>query len=84
MDTSTRDLPSLFEQLGLASDADSINDFIKTHYLQPGLSIVKAPFWSLAQSAFLKESLVQDSDWAPVVDELATALNLRKSPRQPY
>lgn len=83
MDTGSHALPELFAQLGLETDPQSIEQFIQHHDLPTGLSITKAPFWSDAQAAFLKESIAQDSDWAPAVDELATALNHPKAKTDP-
>jgi hypothetical protein len=35
---------------------------------------VDAPFWSDSQRAFLKESIIEDSDWAVPFDQLNEAL----------
>lgn len=71
MDTSKHNLSTLFEQLGLASDAKSIKDFIAKHSPLPSeVAIQDAPFWSESQSHFLEEGLEDDSDWAEIIDEL--------------
>ncbi|SFR50713.1 Protein of unknown function [Marinobacter gudaonensis] len=71
MDTSKHNLSTLFEQLGLASDAKSIETFVARHSpLPPDIALQDAPFWSEAQSHFLEEGLEDDSDWAEVIDEL--------------
>jgi hypothetical protein len=37
--------------------------------------VSEAPFWSEAQGSFLKEQLMDDAEWAPVVDELNVRLH---------
>lgn len=67
---------SLFEQLGLASDPESIANFIKkNHPLDEALHIYEAPFWTPQQAAMLKEDLGDDADWAIVIDQLNLALH---------
>lgn len=80
MDTCRHDLPTLFAQLGLPSDAASINNFIASHELPPGTSLPKASFWNPAQASFLKEALADDADWAEAVDEIAMLLSSRPAP----
>ncbi len=76
MDTSVHTFSALFEQLGLASDKDSIEQFIRTHQLfSDDIPLHKATFWNEAQSAFLSEAIGSDSDWAEVVDELNASLH---------
>lgn len=71
MDTSKHTLSTLFEQLGLDSDARSIENFVARHSpLPPEVAIQDAPFWSEGQSHFLEEGLEEDSDWAEIIDEL--------------
>jgi hypothetical protein len=71
MDTSKHNLSTLFEQLGLASGAKDIEDFVARHSPLPSeVAIQDAPFWSESQSHFLEEGLEEDSDWAEVIDEL--------------
>lgn len=66
----------LFAQLGLPAEDKHINDFISTHApLQSGTPLYRASFWTPAQRTFLKEKLIEDADWAAVIDEL----NLRLS-----
>ncbi|HEK1686513.1 TPA: DUF2789 domain-containing protein [Pseudomonas putida] len=65
----------LFKQLGLADDAVSIDQFIASHSpLKNEIKLVDAPFWSDAQRAFLKESIIEDADWAVPFDQLNEAL----------
>ncbi len=62
---------NLFAQLGLPSDEAAIEKFIASHRpLDNGIALYRAPFWSAAQRAFLKEEIIEDADWASVIDEL--------------
>lgn len=71
MDTTKPTLTTLFEQLGLASDAASIEEFVTRHSPLPAeIALQDAPFWSESQSSFLEEGLEDDSDWAEIIDEL--------------
>ncbi|MBV8049387.1 MAG: DUF2789 domain-containing protein [Paludibacterium sp.] len=74
MDTSRHDLPSLFSQLGLPAEIGAIRAFIVSHPLPRETRIHDAPFWTAAQSAFLKQALDDDAEWAEAVDELANLL----------
>ncbi|GHD40449.1 Protein of unknown function [Marinobacter persicus] len=75
MDTSKHTLTTLFEQLGLASDKDSIEEFVSRHSPLPReIALQDAPFWSESQSHFLEEGLEEDSDWAELIDELDAML----------
>jgi hypothetical protein len=65
----------LFAQLGLPSDEPEIARFLRAHApLAGAVRLPDAPFWSTAQSAFLREALLQDSDWAELADQLNAAL----------
>ncbi|HDZ58114.1 MAG TPA: DUF2789 domain-containing protein [Pseudomonas xinjiangensis] len=76
MDLLNKDMPTLFEQLGLDSDEGSINDFIAAHRPLPDdVKVSEAPFWSTGQAAFLKEEIMADADWEPIVDELNVRLH---------
>ncbi len=76
MDTSTHTFSALFEQLGLASDKDSIEQFIRTHQLFSNeVPLHEASFWSASQATFLQDAISSDSDWAEVVDELNNSLH---------
>lgn len=71
MDTSNHTFSTLFEQLGLPSDKQSIEDYIAKHSPLPSeIALQDAPFWSESQSHFLEEGLEDDSDWAEIIDEL--------------
>ena len=75
MDTQPHELCDLFSQLGLASDSDSIEKFIKTHRRLPEeVPISEAPFWSKSQRELLKQAYIQDAEWVPLVDQLNVRL----------
>ncbi|QXI28717.1 DUF2789 domain-containing protein [Pseudomonas vanderleydeniana] len=75
MDSPTHSLTSLFEQLGLPSDAVSIDQFIASHSpLKPELHLADAFFWSKAQADFLRNEVLKDADWAEVIDQLNVLL----------
>lgn len=68
-------LSDLFAQLGLPSDELGIKHFLATHTpLAATVRLSDAPFWTPAQAAFLREAIVQDSDWAELADQLSNAL----------
>ncbi|MDP1540021.1 MAG: DUF2789 domain-containing protein [Moraxellaceae bacterium] len=75
MDTNLHTFSELFDQLGLPSDADSIERFIEKHRPLPDdIFLVNASFWSTGQRDFLREVMVQDSDWVGLVDQLNAQL----------
>jgi hypothetical protein len=80
MELPNQDLPALFDQLGLPSDHEAIERFFATHALPQDVKLVDAPFWTPAQSAFLREQFQRDAEWAPVVDELNTRLHEQSRP----
>jgi uncharacterized protein DUF2789 len=68
-------LQALFEQLGLPSQDAAIETFLAQHrLLESEPRLVQADFWTASQRAFLQESLMEDSDWAEVVDQLDALL----------
>lgn len=71
MQSQTHTLNNLFAQLGLPADEAGLENFIATHRpLANDIPLYRAPFWSPTQRAFLKEEIIEDADWAPVIDEL--------------
>lgn len=79
MDSPFHTMNDLFAQLGLPSDQASIDHFITTHRpLTAGVLLSEAPFWTPAQAAFLSEELLEDADWAEVIDELNAELHARQ------
>ena len=76
MEQPIHSLASLFKQLGLDADDASIDAFIAQHSPLPeGMKISEAPFWIPAQAALLKDEILEDADWAVVVDELNVRLH---------
>ncbi|MFC0710036.1 DUF2789 domain-containing protein [Azorhizophilus paspali] len=75
MEMPIRNLSTLFDQLGLQSDPSSIDTFIGSHMLPDDVAVSEAPFWTPAQATLLKEELLEDADWAPIVDELNERLH---------
>ena len=75
METPSHSIASLFDQLGLDSSEEAIDDFIIKNKSLPGnLELYKADFWTNSQASFLKEMKDEDSDWSAVVDLLDTML----------
>lgn len=75
MDLSTHNLNTLFAQLGLPSDDRAIAEFIRSHAPLPhDQPIYEAGCFSDVQAAFLAQGLDEDSDWAEVIDQLASAM----------
>jgi Protein of unknown function (DUF2789) len=69
-------MQSLFAQLGEPDDAAAIALFIESHgHLRGHTRLHEAAFWSPAQAAFLCDALLQDANWAPVVDALNARLH---------
>jgi len=67
----------LFAQLGLPADDASIDAFIVAHGpLAEDVELAKGSFWTPAQAAFLQVEILEDADWAEVVDQLS--LRFRK------
>jgi len=65
----------LFKQLGLPSDASAIASFIQRHSpLSPTVRLEDATFWSPSQAALLHQLIMDDADWAGLVDRLNLAL----------
>lgn len=76
MDTSSHTMQTLFEQLGLPSEPEQIDQFIRLHRAETGLDRLEgAQFWSPSQARFIQEALSFDSDWCEVVDELNIRLH---------
>ena len=75
METPVHPLSALFAQLGFPSDAASIDAFVLRHAPLAGdIPLAAAPFWSPSQTAFLREEIAEDADWAEVVDTLNARL----------
>ncbi len=74
METHEHNMVNLFQQLGLPSSEDDIQDFIEHHPLDAQTNIFDASFWSPNQAKFLREQIKVDADWAAVIDALNIAL----------
>ena len=75
MEKPQHSLPALFKQLGLADDPISIDQFIASHSpLKPEVHVADAFFWTQSQAQFLREEILDDADWAEVVDQLNVML----------
>jgi len=76
MDLTNHSLNALFAQLGLPHEQVDIKAFVDAHRPLGGeLSLADAPFWTEAQSRFLREEIVVDADWAEVIDQLNLMLH---------
>lgn len=76
MEMQTHNLTALFSQLGLSTEPQAMQQFIRTHQIfSDTVELSDATFWSASQAAFLREALQLDSDWAEVVDELNSRLH---------
>ena len=72
-----RTMTTLFDQLGLPSEPAAIERFITSHGPLPqGMRLDQAPFWTSAQSDFLRSGLLEDADWALIIDELDADLRV--------
>lgn len=76
MEMIEKNMASLFAQLGQPNDDASIAHFIAVHGRMAGHTpLHEAAFWSASQTEFLREAMVHDAAWAPVVDELNAKLH---------
>lgn len=76
METFEHTLNNLFSQLGLSGEDKDIDAFIEKHCPIPkNISLEEAEFWNSSQSQFLKEALLDDSDWAEAIDQLNVRLS---------
>jgi hypothetical protein len=67
---------NLFAQLGLPSDQNAIENFFKTHSpLARNILLSDASFWTPVQASFLREEILNDADWAEVIDQLNEKLH---------
>lgn len=76
MEPSIHSFNQLFAQLGLPSDQESVENYIKSHSpLATNILLADAAFWTPAQAAFLREEILNDADWAEVIDQLNAKLH---------
>jgi len=75
MQTQTHSLVTLFNQLGLDSSDQAVEDFTTRYKPLPGdIELCEAGFWSASQASFLKQAKDDDADWAEIVDQLDSML----------
>lgn len=75
MDTNTHPYSMLFDQLGLDSTDQAIENFIKSNSPLPGnVELYQAGFWNASQAAFLEQAKSEDAEWAEIVDQLDASL----------
>jgi hypothetical protein len=65
----------LFLQLGLDNEEDAIESFIEEHKgLPQSTRLEDAKFWSQSQATFIRSSLLEDAEWAELIDQLSNRL----------
>jgi hypothetical protein len=64
----------LFEQLGLDSSDQAIEEFIRTHQLNANTPMHEAEFWNDAQRDFIISHWRKDDEWSIVIDQLSEQL----------
>jgi hypothetical protein len=76
MELNTHTMSDLFAQLGLPSEEADIQAFVTAQRpLAGGAKLSEAPFWTEAQARFLRDEILEDADWAEVVDQLNLMLH---------
>lgn len=76
MELTNHSVNDLFAQLGLPNDDSDIERFVATHHQLSGdARLADAPFWTASQARFLREEILEDADWAEVVDQLNVMLH---------
>ena len=76
IETTRHSMESLFAQLGLPSETNEVQQFIVMNgRLSTDILLEDAPFWTSAQSTFLKEEILMDADWAAVIEQLNEAIH---------
>ncbi len=75
METPIHSIVTLFDQLGLDSSEQGIDNFIeKNGPLLDTKELHKAGFWNTSQASFLKQALDEDADWVEIVNQLDVML----------
>ena len=76
MQLTNHSVPELFAQLGLPNEETDIQAFVEAHRPLPGdARLADAPFWTEAQARFLRQEILEDADWAEVIDQLNLMLH---------
>ncbi len=75
MEATYHSIGSLFDQLGLNSSEQAIEEFINKNRPLPGsIELHHADFWNASQASFLKQVIDEDADWVEIVDHLDAML----------
>lgn len=75
MEPHMHDITALFDQLGLDSSDQAIDEFInKNSPLPMHVELHKAGFWNASQASFLKQVKDEDADWVDIVEQLNVML----------
>ncbi|MGB4343747.1 MAG: DUF2789 domain-containing protein [Moraxellaceae bacterium] len=75
MESGIHKFSDLFSQLGLPDDSASIDAFIAAHRsLAPDVALADATFWNASQRDFIRQEIIEDADWAELVDQLDVSL----------
>ncbi len=75
MNSAAPSMNDLFGQLGLPTDDVAIEHFIGEHRgLNNSVHIENAPFWNDAQASFIQGALIDDAEWAELIDQLNSRL----------
>ena len=73
--TENLTMKDLFTQLGLPNEPDEIDAFINEHNgLDKDIRIEDASFWTDSQATFIRASLLEDAEWAELIDHLSAML----------
>lgn len=68
-------LGELFQQLGLPDEPAAVEAFLAEHRHHPShIALAELPFWTPSQTAFLREELAKDGDWAELIDVFGVLL----------
>lgn len=75
MEGNLHSMTNLFSQLGLPSESADIEAFIEAHRpLATDIKLHEAPFWTASQAGLLREQVLEDADWAGIIDRLDSGL----------
>ena len=84
IESTGHSMANLFAQLGLPSETNEVQQFIVTNRrLSTDILLADAPFWTSAQSVFLKEEILMDADWAAVIEQLNVAIHASYAEQEP-
>ncbi|MEY4593007.1 MAG: hypothetical protein RIR18_1902 [Pseudomonadota bacterium] len=76
MNTNLHSMTNLFSQLGLPNSPEEMDKFFELRRpLGNEVALYRASFWSESQRNFLKEEIIEDADWAMVIDEMNSLLH---------